>query len=282
MAHLRAVAAAQGHVGNSGQIVMSHARQARLALQGMRGVSQANRDTVSTQMVISNHGYAVYRITNPNPYNDKLIPPFQQVNVQVRPPVPGQVYNVLYVAVRNGTAQTFDAHSGLTVKFPGSTHKLPILTGDQQWKPGQEFVFYVLTKKYYPVPNVVSSGFEFNLDGIYSSAIPGPSGIFLRVKYNPATFARTLDWIVAFGPGAGGGGCEIRPSRHGDLRVAVREDQSSRLGRVFLERRTFAWPSAKGDRHPAQVAFVGNQGVIKGREPVPFCLRRARSNRSAL
>jgi hypothetical protein len=35
--------------------------------------------------------------------------------------------------------------------------------------------------------------------------IPGPSGIFLRLKYNPATFARTLDWIVAFGPGAEGG-----------------------------------------------------------------------------
>ncbi len=32
--------------------------------------------------------------------------------------------------------------------------------------------------------------------------IPGPSGIFLRLTYDPATFARTLDWIVAYGQGA--------------------------------------------------------------------------------
>ncbi len=169
------------------------------------GQNSSNSGTVSTDLVISNHGYAVYRITNPNPYNDRLVPPFPHVNVQVRPPVPGQVYNVLYVAVRNGTAQTFNATDGLTVKFPGSPHVLPILTGNQVWKPGEEFIFYVLTKKYYPVPNVVSSGFEFNLDGIYSAAIPGPSGIFLRVTYNPATFDRVLDYIVTRGPGPEGG-----------------------------------------------------------------------------
>ena len=98
-------------------------------------------------------GYLVYRITNPNRFNNKLIPPFSQVLVQSRQPVPGQVYNVLYVAVRNGTAQTFDASSGFTVKFPGQPASFPILTGSEQWKPGQEFVFYVLTKKYYPLPS---------------------------------------------------------------------------------------------------------------------------------
>jgi hypothetical protein len=161
--------------------------------------------TISARGPIANHGFAVYRITNPNRFNNKLIPPFGHVLVQSRQPVPGQVYNVLYVVVRNGTAQTFDAASGFSVKFPGSTQKFPILTGSQQWKPGEEEVFYVLTKKYYPVPNVVSSGFEFNLGGIYSAAIPGPSGIFLRLKYNPARFDRMLDWIVAFGPGSEGG-----------------------------------------------------------------------------
>jgi hypothetical protein len=152
-----------------------------------------------------NHGFLVYRITNPNRFNNTLIPPFSQVLVQSRQPVPGQVYNVLFVSVRNGTALTFDASSGFTVKFPGQPSSFPILTGSEQWKPGQHIVFYVLTKKYYPVPNVVSSGFEFDLGGARSVAIPGPSGIFLRVKYNPATFARTLDGIVAFGPGAEGG-----------------------------------------------------------------------------
>ena len=47
----------------------------------------------------------------------------------------------------------------------------------------------------------VSGGFQFNTGGRSSTAIPGPSGIFLRLKYNPSTFARTLNWIVAFGQG---------------------------------------------------------------------------------
>ncbi len=38
----------------------------------------------------------------------------------------------------------------------------PILTGNEQWKPGQILVFYVLTKKYYPVSEV-AGGFQFNL-----------------------------------------------------------------------------------------------------------------------
>ena len=65
-------------------------------------------------------------------------------------------------------------------------------------------MFYVLTKKYYPVPEV-SGGFQFDLGGATSTLVPGPSGIFLRVKYDPATFAKTLNWIVAYGPGNQGG-----------------------------------------------------------------------------
>jgi hypothetical protein len=156
-----------------------------------------------------NHGYLVYRITNPNRFNNKLVPPFSHVLVQSAQPVAGQVYNVLYVAVRNGTAQTFNASSGFTVSFPGQRSPIPILTGNEQWKPGQEFVFYVLTKKYYPLPNVVTSAFEFNLQA-KSVAIPGPSGIFLRLTYNPATFDRTLDWIVTSGPGVPGGAKGIK------------------------------------------------------------------------
>lgn len=180
-------------------------RQGNPIRGGDGGPLARGRHTVSPKIVISNHGYAVYRITNPNQFNDRLIPPFSHVSVQARKPVPGQVYNVLYVAVRNGTAQTFDASSGFKVRFPGSRHSFPILTGDQQWKPGEELVFYVLTKEFYPVPNVVSSGYEFDLGGIYSVAIPGPSGIFLGIKYNPATFDRTLDWIVTSSPGVPGG-----------------------------------------------------------------------------
>jgi hypothetical protein len=167
--------------------------------------SSASDHSITTMAVKPEHGYLVYRITNPNRFNNKLIPPFSHVLVQSRQPIPGQVYNVLYLAVRNGTAQTFDASSAFMVRFPGQHGSFPILTGSEQWKPGQEFVFYVLTKKYYPLPSVVTSGFEFDLGNARSVAIPGPSGIFLRLKYDPAKFARTLDSIVAFGPGAEGG-----------------------------------------------------------------------------
>ena len=140
--------------------------------------------------------FLAYRITNPKtPVN--LIPPFQQVLVQHTQPVPGQVYNVLYIAVKNGTSQTFTASNGFTVRLPGTSggHRviddaLPVLTGDQQWKPGQWTVFYVLSKQYYPLSPQVAAGFQLDAGGGISTMIPGPSGIFLRVTYDPATFAR--------------------------------------------------------------------------------------------
>jgi hypothetical protein len=150
------------------------------------------------------YGFLAFRVTNTpwqTPY--KLIPPFQQVLVQGGQPIPGQEYNVAFVTVKNGTAQTFTASNNFTVRLtnqPRSFGGFPILTGDEQWKPNQILVFYVLTKKYYPV-SFVGGGFQFNLGGRSSTAIPGPAGIFLRLKYDPATFARTLNWIVAFGPG---------------------------------------------------------------------------------
>jgi hypothetical protein len=153
-------------------------------------------------------GFLVFRVTNtPHQTPYELVPPFQQVLVQGLQPVPGQVYNVTDVTVKNGSAQTFTASNDFTVRLtnqPRSFGGFPILTGNERWKPGQILVFYVLTKKYYPV-SFVSGGFQFNLGGRSSTAIPGPSGIFLRLKYNPATFARTLNWIVAFGPGNQGG-----------------------------------------------------------------------------
>jgi hypothetical protein len=149
-------------------------------------------------------GYLAFRVTNTpwqTPY--KLVPPFQQVLVQSGQPVPGQVYNVNDVTVKNGTSQSFTATNGFTVRMtnqPRSFGGFPVLTGNEQWKPGQILVFYVLTKKYYPV-SFVAGGFQLNLGGRSSTLVPGPSGIFLRLKYDPATFARTLNWIVAFGQG---------------------------------------------------------------------------------
>ncbi len=169
------------------------------------------------------------------------MPPFQQVLVQHTQPVPGQVYNVLYVAVKNGTAQTFTAADGFTVRLPGNSgggrgvsDAFPVLTGDQVWKPNTWMVFYVLTKKYYPLSPQVAAGFQLDAGGRISTMVPGPSGIFLRLTYNPATFAKTLDWIVAYGPGAGGRRCEARPARHRDQRAGLGEDPPDRFRRPFL------------------------------------------------
>jgi hypothetical protein len=151
--------------------------------------------------------FLAFRITNPSsPLTVNLKPPFQQVLVQSKQPVPGKVYNVLQIAVKNGTKQTFTAGDGFTVRLTSQAkaHASPILSGDAQWKPNQWLVFYVLTNKYYPVSEV-AGGFQLDLGGASSTLVPGPSGIFLRLKYDPATFAKTLDWIVAYGQGAQGG-----------------------------------------------------------------------------
>ena len=149
--------------------------------------------------------FLAFRVTNPShelPYS--LVPPFQQVLVQSTAPVAGQVYNVLQISLKNGTSQTFTSSADFKVKLSTQNRWLPILTGPEKWKPDQVLVFYVLTKKYYPLPEV-SGGFQFNLGGAVSTLVPGPSAIFLRVKFNPTTFAKTLNWIVAYGPGNEGG-----------------------------------------------------------------------------
>jgi hypothetical protein len=144
------------------------------------------------------------RITNPTPTNAQLIPPFQQVRVQTVTPVTGGIYNLLFCSVRNSTNQTFDASNGFEVKLSGGTRVVPILTGAEQWKPGQVIVFYILSKKYYPLSPQVSAGFQFNFLGKANVVIPGPSGIFQRIKYDPATINNIINFIVPFGPGAKG------------------------------------------------------------------------------
>jgi hypothetical protein len=60
-----------------------------------------------------------HRITNPTGHPVNLKPAAVQVLVQSIQPVPGQVYNVHYVAVKNATAQTFTAKNGFLVRLPG-------------------------------------------------------------------------------------------------------------------------------------------------------------------
>lgn len=152
-------------------------------------------------------GITMDRITQPTPQNAVLTPPIKSILVQNRQPVPGQVYNLLFLTVYNGTKRTFTASDNLAVRLTNQTpnHAMPILTGNEQWKPGQRIAFYVLTKKYYPLSPIVSAGFTFNfVTAPRVVAIPGPSGIFLRLRYNPATFPGVLKSIILTGPGARG------------------------------------------------------------------------------
>jgi hypothetical protein len=150
-------------------------------------------------------GITMDRITQPSPTSAILIPPFGHVLVQDHQPIPGQIYNILYLNVLNNTKQTFTASSGLTVRISNQRpHSFPILTGDEEWKPGERITFYLMTKKYYPLSPQANAGFQFNFVNPRVTAIPGPSGIFLRVKYNPATINGVLDSIVTTGPGARG------------------------------------------------------------------------------
>ena len=153
-----------------------------------------------------NFGYLVYRVTNPKDapvYT--LKPPFGHVMVQSKQPVTGKTYNILFMTLKNNTDITFDANSKFFVAAPGQTGFIPILKGDETWKPGQDYIFYIISKKYYPMPNPASSGFVFRLDGARSVAIPGPSGIFLRIKYSPDTINNILDKVATKGPGVQGG-----------------------------------------------------------------------------
>ncbi len=144
-----------------------------------------------------------FRITNPTIHKVNLLPPFGQVLVQSLQPVPGQVYNIMYVAVKNGTSQIFTASNGFMVRFPNKKRAkvFPILTGNQEWLPKHWIVFYVLTKQYYPLTQI-QGGFQFDLGGRSTTLVPGPSAIYQRIKYNPANFANKLDGIVAYGQGA--------------------------------------------------------------------------------
>jgi hypothetical protein len=175
----------------------------RSALQARRAAALASAGAIH-QPRAPVRGITISRITNPTPVNARLVPPFRQVRVQTNPPVPGQVYNVLYISMRNSTSRTFTAADGLAVKLTVQrpSHAYPILQGDEQWRPGEIFVFYVLTKQDYislMTPSR-SAGFSFNFTDPRTVAIPGPSGFYRRIRYNPETFSRVLDKVVRNNP----------------------------------------------------------------------------------
>lgn len=173
------------------------------ALKAQRQSLTAQTDSATAHRP---HSFFGFRVTNPSAaVNYELNPPFMSVLVQSNQPVPGETYNLLQVAVRNGTSQTFTPSNGFTVRLNTNKNQIfPVLTGNEVWKPKQVIVFYILTKKYYPLPQTYG-GFQLNLGGRSSTLVPGPSAIYLRLKYNPATFNNTLGIVVAGGVGNQGG-----------------------------------------------------------------------------
>lgn len=153
-------------------------------------------------------GITVDRITNPTPVNTFFVPPFKQIRVQSNEPVPGQQYNVLFLSLFNRTGRTFTANDKLAVRLTMQDwrHSYPLLKGNEQWKPRETIIVYLLTKKSYTglLAPPVSAGFSFNFTDPRVVAIPGPSGFFQRITYNPATFPRVLSTILLSGPGARG------------------------------------------------------------------------------
>lgn len=179
--------------------------EAKVLLSGGRIAARA-RDAAEVAVVVANTTprYTLERITNPTPFNTRLVPPLKQVMVQARPPISGQTYNILSITMRNSTQRTFVADDNLRVSVTGQTRSFPILQNDDSWKPREVRIFYILSKEYYPLRPTTSAGFQFEIAGSKGIAIPGPSGIFLRIKYRPATISRILNHIVVNGPGAKG------------------------------------------------------------------------------
>ncbi len=174
-------------------------------------------------------GIDLERITNPTDVNSLPVVPFKQVLVQGRTPRPGQTLNVIFVTLRNSTNETFDADDGFAVRLTNQTpdHAVPLLVGSEQWKPGDVMVLYFFTQEYYPLSKPQSAGFTFNFIDRDKVAIPGPSGLFQRLTFNPDTFFDVLNSIALFGPGAVGRGLglpdtaiwEIKPSGFGIRRL---------------------------------------------------------------
>lgn len=157
------------------------------------------------------NGIKLDRVTNPRKYNGvsnaSLTPPYGHVLVQTQVPIPGKTYNILFLSVFNATGKTITASDNLTVRTSNTAKGIsfPILQGDQVWPAGGRVVFYVMTKSHYKLNPTQTAGFTFNsLDPSTPlvNAIPGPSGIAVKIKYNPATIDKVLDYFVTSGPGA--------------------------------------------------------------------------------
>ena len=165
-----------------------------------------------------------------------LTPPFGHVLVQTQQPVPGQVYNILYISVRNGDrADVRREQTASTVRLPDQTPaSYPILTGDQDWKPGRRIRLLRPDQEVLPAAIQIHSGFEFNLADARSVAIPGPVGDLPAAQVQPRDVRPGRSTTSSVGPGPGAQGASSRPARHGDLTNSSPRRRPQRLRRLLL------------------------------------------------
>ena len=122
-----------------------------------------------------------------------LVPPFGQYLAASSRPVPGAVYNLSFLTVRNGTSRAFDWRSGFSVDIVGQGGFQPFLPKGYLWNPGGVIVFYTLTADRFP------GSFTFDFNG---SIQERPNNIDYNIQYSPTTFPGTLDAIAARSLGA--------------------------------------------------------------------------------
>jgi hypothetical protein len=121
------------------------------------------------------------------PDSGVLAPPFGLVMVESSALLPGAVYNMALVTVRNGTSQTLTAESGLSFEVTGTSAAQPFPTGTYLWKPGQVLILISLTEDTFP------PDFTFNLQG---TSVEAPANLYYGIQYDPVTLPSIVTSLV--------------------------------------------------------------------------------------
>jgi hypothetical protein len=122
------------------------------------------------------------------PDSGLLAPPFGLVMVESSALLPGAVYNMALVTVRNGTSRTLTAQSGLSYEVTGTSAAQPFPVGTYRWEPGQLLILISLTEDTFP------PDFTFNLQG---TSVEAPANLYYGVQYDPITLPSIVTSIVS-------------------------------------------------------------------------------------
>ena len=279
---------------SAGHVVPAGDQHARLDLDPAMTTSSSAQaavgDTHGTSSLPKH--FLAYRITNPDRSPRPPGPALPAGPGPGRPagPRPGLQRAVRRRDERDGPdihgRQRFQGPA--TRASPGRTgssdNAFPVLTGDQVWKPKTWIVFYVLSKKYYPLSPQVAAGFQLDAGGRSSTLVPGPSGIFLRLTYDPATFAQHARLDRGLWPGCAAGrrrrrsACPTPPSTSSSRRRPTGRISPATSDRPRKSRRGLPGPSRSSGGRGRPVAHRGQElrpGRVRPAGPRPAAARIA-------